>query len=439
MPQTHPLVVPDWLVTTYQLDLALSYSTNWGFEHHDVAFSAAGEMYALSTIWRGWRGAGIANDPTPFDAELVTRYGPDGMPASTTVLRLPAPDRTPSVVCRSGPDSVCVLPDGNVAVTTPGDSTYLLDSQVGTVLAAYTKPFDRANPDWDAPENYFASRIRVTPGGRLLCTLGEYGVDMYGRPKRNLIALTDAALTAAGKPDVDVIAAAGARRRPTPDHVRPFVRYHGEPLSFDNRPTPSLGECAKQWWPEINWWREPPALRTPTPLADDVFVVPMFAAGFRSGNRGVSFVFALINDQGELTGRLEGLDMHADSPFTGHCYTVAADPQRHRAYHLNRYGLYVWDDGGTLLAKISTDDKPFTTLTSFQLLGYSPGGELVLAHRKQHLLLRVPVRDADGDLGGAVTAALRTYTRERTALKKTFPQTNWHWTYSPGPGHLHHL
>ncbi|MEU9214308.1 hypothetical protein AB0D27_42150 [Streptomyces sp. NPDC048415] len=176
------------------------------------------------------------------------------------------------------------------------------------------------------------------------------------------------------------------------------------------------------------------------PLAEDLVVVPLFARTFRGGSRGQPFVFALVNDQGEMTGRLHGMHEWRDSPFTGFCFTVAADPHRHRAFHLNRYGLFAWNVGGQLRARLDTEAKAFKPLTHFTLTACSPDGHLLLVHNKQHLVLRVPAPDDLGDLASVVETALRTYAKQRTALKKKWAPVNWHWVNSPprtsrnGPG-----
>ncbi len=166
----------------------------------------------------------------------------------------------------------------------------------------------------------------------------------------------------------------------------------------------------------------------PAALGDDLFVVPVFGKIYRSSNRGQEFSFALVDDQGVLRGRLGGLHLREDSPFTGFDFTVVADPHRARAFHLNRYGLYAWSADGVLRARISTGDKPFKPLNHFALLECTPAGELLLAHSKQHLLLRVPVPQDLDSLAAAVEAALKGYGRERTALKKQYAPVNWLWS-----------
>lgn len=125
-----------------------------------------------------------------------------------------------------------------------------------------------------------------------------------------------------------------------------------------------------------------------------------------------------------------GLHLREDSPFTGFDFTVVADPYRARAFHLNRYGLYAWSADGVLRARMSTAEKPFKSLVRFVLLECAPAGELLLAHRKQNVLLRVPVPQDLDDLAVVVDAVLKGYGRERTALKKQCAPVNWLWSDS---------
>ncbi|WP_395292409.1 hypothetical protein ACF9IK_01485 [Kitasatospora hibisci] len=86
---------------------------------------------------------------------------------------------------------------------------------------------------------------------------------------------------------------------------------------------------------------------------------PRLGKIYRSSNRGQQFSFALLDDHGTLRGRLGGLHLREDSPFTRFDFTVVADPHRARAFHLNRYGLYAWSADGELRARMPTADKPF--------------------------------------------------------------------------------
>ncbi|MFI2372101.1 ATP-binding protein [Streptomyces sp. NPDC018833] len=86
--------------------------------------------------------------------------------------------------------------------------------------------------------------------------------------------------------------------------------------------------------------------------------------GHGANPRGQPFVFALVNDQGEMTGRLHGLHEWRDSPFTDFCFNLAGDPHRGHALHLNRYGLYAWNKTGVLRAKLDAETKTFKALTT---------------------------------------------------------------------------
>ncbi|TDD14104.1 hypothetical protein [Nonomuraea diastatica] len=240
--------------------------------------------------------------------------------------------------------------------------------------------------------------------------------------------MTDDALTATSQPMIEALASLD----PEPAHqsevdMRAHVAYQGAPVGLAHRPRPALteqltDEAHSRWdWDASRLWR-------PVPLADDLFVVPVYARTFRGGSRGQPFVFALVNDQGKMTGRLHGMHEWDDSPFTGFCFNLAADPYRGLAFHLNRYGLYAWDKAGILRAKLDTGSKAFKPLTHFTLTACSPAGELLLVHNKQHLILRVPAPDDLTELAAAAEEALHGYTRQRTVLKKQWAPVNWHWT-----------
>ncbi|MEU4343631.1 hypothetical protein AB0H00_20575 [Nocardia sp. NPDC023852] len=279
------------------------------------------------------------------------------------------------------------------------------------------------------PGDPFAGSISVTPSGRLLCVTAEYGVHRYGNSIANIVGVADGALAPGSKPAVRAIASLDHEPAgQTEDDLRPHVQFRGEPVGLKNRPRPSLTELLTPETDRYMW--DQSELGRPAPISDDLFVVPVFARTFRGGSRGQPFVFALVDDQGAMRGRLDGLHLWRDSPFTGFCFSVVADSRRGRAFHLNRHGLYAWNKGGRLQAKLDTETKTFKPLAQFSLTACSPAGELLLVHNKQHLILRVPVPDDLGELGPAVEAAVRTYAKERTALKKQWTPVNWHWVHA---------
>lgn len=82
-------------------------------------------------------------------------------------------------------------------------------------------------------------------------------------------------------------------------------------------------------------------------------------------------------------------------------------PHRARAFNHNNYGMYTCSTDGVLRARMSTAENPFKPLIHFALLEYTPAGEPLLAHRKQHLLLRVPVPQNLDDLAMSVGTTLK--------------------------------
>ncbi|WP_030295895.1 hypothetical protein [Streptomyces katrae] len=430
MVHTFPMTLPASLVEAHRVDLASKPSDGWRFAVFDVATAASGDTYVLGGARRYRTPAQPPQDPAErnFTYGMVTRHAPDGTPVDTALFAQPHPDGSPSAIPEAGDMTLAVLPDGQVALSEKPGSTFLLSADLSRVTESWRMPFGWSVEE-AGPGDPYAVSLSVTPSGRLLAVTSEYGLSNWAGAHANIVAVSEpgSALAPGAKPPLNAIASLDDRTdRQTDADLRPYVRYQGAPVGGANRPSPSLTElvssCTRRPYEYRDCW-----LGRPAPLGDELFVVPVFSRIYRSGNRGGEFTFALLDDQGRLTGRLEGLDLYKDSPFTGFCFTVAGDPHRGRAFHLNRYGLYGWTSDGQMRARTSTEDEPFKALTHFALMGCAPAGELLLVHRKQNLLLRVPVPEDLGDLPAALEDALRTYGTQRTALKKRFTPVNWHW------------
>ncbi|WEB44792.1 hypothetical protein MOV08_39615 [Streptomyces yunnanensis] len=438
MIQTIPLALPDSLVDLHRIDLSALYSTGWGVRAHDLAGAANGDVYALFGVnrYRSYGTAGDRSDPAHanFRYRVINRYSPDGEVLASAVWD-PAPvDGAASAVAEGGDMTLCVLPDGVLAVSACPDNTTLIAPDLSRVIATYRSHDQRPFKEYE-PGDAYASSLGVTPSGRLLCSVSEYGVWRYGSPLTNIVGVADGALTAASRPQITAIASLDPEpARHSEVDLRPHVAYQGTPIGLANRPRPALTELVAGE-DRLSGWDDS-RLGRPAVMADDLFVVPFFAKTFRGGSRGRPFTFALVTDRGEMTGRLHGLHEWRDSPFTGFCFNVTADARRGHAFHLNRYGLYAWNRAGMLRARLDTESKTFKPLTHFTLHSCSPTGELLLIHNKQHLILRISVPADLTDLAATVEAALRTYARQRTALKKQETPVNWHWTRTAV---LHHL
>ncbi|MGA5564324.1 hypothetical protein ACPCUV_24605 [Streptomyces platensis] len=436
MIQTFPLALPGTLVDLHRIDLTALYSKGWGVEADDVAAAPNGEVYALYRVCRytygvadGEQDPAIAN----FGYRIITRYSADGEVLASALCSLEHAGETASAVVGGNDMTLCVLPDGPLAISACPNNTTLVAPDLSRVVATYDAKDHRPFKEYTRGDA-FATSISVTPSGRLLCTVAEYGVWKYGSVITNIVGVADGALTASSKPVIKALASLDPEpARHSDVDMRAHIAYQGAPVGRANRPRPALTELVAGE-DRLSGWHDS-RLGRPVPLADDLFVVPLYAKTFRGGSRGQPFVFALVNDHGEMTGRLHGMHEWRDSPFTGFCFNLAADPHRGHAFHLNRYGLYAWNKAGVLRAKLDTETKTFKPLTHFTLTACSPAGDLLLVHNKQHLILRVPAPDDLTGLAAAVEEALRTYARQRTALKKQWSPVNWHWTQTSAPVH----
>ncbi|WP_392895390.1 hypothetical protein [Streptomyces sp. LN699] len=428
-----PITAPASLLDVHHLD---PEAGGWGFRVDHAVATAAGDTYVLTGL-RRYRGrpAGSAEPAEQdFGYQLITRHGSDGKPTATAVFGQAVPGGGTSAIPERDATTLAVLPDGAIAISSNPGSTHLLSPDLDEVLASWPMSWGwkREQGLGDDP---FAASIAVTPAGRLLCMTSEYGLSNWAGAHPNIVAVSEPGTTLGPgrKPVLRAIATLDARTDSQSDtDSYAHVRYGDEPVGRGNRPSPSLTEALSELTGTSGslYGYLDAKMTRPAALGDDLFVVPVFGKIYRSTNRGQEFSFALVDDRGVLRGRLGGMHLREDSPFTGFDFTVVADPHRARAFHLNRYGLYAWNADGVLRARMSTAEKPFKPLVHFALLECTPAGELLLAHRKQHLLLRVSVPQDLDDLAPAVEAALKSYGRERTALKKQYAPVNWLWSDS---------
>lgn len=427
------MTLPASLADAHRLDSAAG---GWAPQH--AVATPDGDTYVVSTVWRPGGGTGYPADPAlcELNFRFITRYAPDGTPVATAVFGGPRPDGTPSAIIPDGSgDTLALLPDGTVALALRPGGTHLFSADLSRVLGTFPMPWGYEEREVRAGDP-FAASIAVTPSGRLLCTTSEYGLGWAGAIV-NIVAVSGpgTALAPGSKPALRAIASLHpATDRQTDADRQPHVVFGGAPVGRDNRPSPTLTDLLTDFTGTAGgfYGYEACKMSRPSALGDDLFVVPVFGRTFRSGSRGQEFSFAILDDQGALRGRLEGLHRHDDSPFTGLDFTVAADPHRGRAYHLNRYGLYAWTADGQLRSRTSTSERPFTALKNFELLECTPAGEILLLHRKQCLLLRVPVPQDLDSLPVAVETALKAYGSGRLALKKQYDPVDWCWLDTSG-------
>ncbi|MFI5531827.1 hypothetical protein ACIA8O_25170 [Kitasatospora sp. NPDC051853] len=431
-----PITVPSSLAASLGLDPT---NDEWGQEIRHAVGTEAGDTYVLSGLWRHDRRR-AEDGGQGFVLQLITRHTPDGETAATAVIPYEVPGGTRSVISWGDESRLALLPDGTLVLSSRPGNTHLLAPGLDRLLAGWRmSTYSWTKDEGGLPDDPFAASVAVTPGGRLLCLATETSLENWGVPIANLVAVTDpgAVLAPGHKPVLRALTTLSTSAdRQSEEDARPHVRHGDAPVLRDNRP-PSLLEQLPglAGGTAYDWNRA--FLRRPAPLSDELYVVPVYGRTYRSGSRGQRFAFTLLDDRGTVRGRLDGMDRYQDSPYTGHLFDLTTDPHRGRAFHLNRYGLYAWTADGALRAKLPTTEAPFKALTHFSLLAATPAGELLLAHRKQHLLLRVPAPADLADLPAAVAEALAGLAKGRNAAKRRHAPENWLWSEEAGA--VHHL
>lgn len=440
MPSTHPLTLPRSLL----LPGANAPDGYSAFRHLAADFSPSGDHYLLSHLVQHSAGGTHMSW-----IQLVSRHRPDGTLSACAVLgrRTEHQGRKSSSGVRPYVSDLCVLPNGTLALSSEQNRTFLVDANLTTLLGSWQGEYPSGPYGYELDvaahlETSFATAIRTTPSGRLLCVVSEFmGRSSSGRP--NLLGLSEDAPTPEHRPTIEVFACLHTfeETRPIPSDsedgspLTPYTRHHGTPAGRGNRPSPGIVAAARARWSELGRQVRAktfrPYLEAYAVVADDLFVVPVFD-DWRP-NRHSAYAYTLVDDTGALVGRLDGPGTDDRSPHPGENEAVAADPAHGRIFHLNRSGLYVWSSNGTPLTMLPASDKAYRPLKHLKLLGCGPEGDLLLLRPEHGLLTRVEVPEDLDRLGDAVTAAMTDHTRRRTRLKKQMSPSERLWTHEDVP------
>lgn len=402
MTRVHPVRLPEGFVRDRGVDPANTFT----WRHHAVCTRPYGERYVLSEIgYNPYRYDDADYDKEGTFGHVLARYAPDGKPLAQVFLQWSRPD---SIVGDGGyhPGSLALLPDGRALYSMQNDRAF-----------AFAPGLDSMEEVTAPGVKRWAFRTQLTPSGRALCLLGDNTVALSHEPVgERLPALTAVTALMCERPPAGhaprYCPPTGASGEGTPrtELVRQFETAYGTDLGSPR----------------------PENVRDVVPIDDSTFVVLTVGWHKHAGRRGGDFLFALVNTDGTLLGHLD-LDTYWDSAARGRRYDVVVDQGRRRIFHLNTFGLYVFDDSGARTLYLSTETKEYKPLAHFQLREFDPTGSLVLVHEKQHLVLTVPVPDDLADLPGAVVDALAHFRRERTKLKKEHQPENWYWAASGIP------
>ncbi|MET9712254.1 hypothetical protein ACFW3Z_24680 [Nocardiopsis alba] len=443
MARTLPLTLPGSLLLS-DMDGPGAYS---GVEHVCMDVSPKGDRYLLTRIRQisAGRKEGMC-------AHLISRFRPDGGLAGRLVLHLSrgVGERETLGGLPTTIDDLCVLPDGSLALTAAQGEVFLVDAELRGTIGSWGGDRSTSWDEWDVSAHLrggFATLIRTTPAGRLLCVVPEREAGGMGtRP--NLIGLAEDLLTAEERPTVRIIKAlvvpgdgpfTGKWVADEGSPRLPHTIHDGAPAGPGNRPTPSLltevrdRGCGGVW--SLSPRRADFHYEAYRVLAEDRFVIPLFESP--RPDRWSSYSYALIDDRGTLIGELESPGRGDSSPIPGEHYAVVTDPARGRAYHVNHSGLYMWDADGRLLARLPTTEKAYKGLRHLKPMACAPDGALILIRPEHGLILDIEIPDDPADLGPVVAEALADHNRRRNRLKKEWKPVDWRWVENEAP--LTHL
>ncbi len=391
MTRVFPIRLPGSLVRDRDVDLANKFE----WMHRSVCTGPGGDRYVLSDLAYNYYRYDDTDKREMLAGHVLTRYAADGAPIAQAFLRWSSANAGATYA----PVSLSVLPDGRVLFSMKSNRAYVLDPALTSC--------DEVPDGW-------AFRTRLTPSGRTLCLLGENVVAVSREP------------VGAGLPALTAVTALVLRpqRLSSPLAYCPPADAFGEGV-----PRTELSEqmrAAYPGGPRIEWSHDA------VPIDDKTFVVLTVGWKKRAYQRGRPFMFVLVDADGKLLGHLD-LGIYRDSATRGVRFDVVVDQPRRRVFHLNTFGLYVFDDTGARMAHLSTAEREYKPLAHFQLREFDSTGQMVLVHEKQNLVLTVPVPDDLADLPEAVTDSLALFRKERARLKKAHPPQNWYWTAADTP------
>ena len=380
MTHVQQIHLPGQLVRDREINLANTFE--WG--HLAVCTAPSGERYVLSDLLYNYYRYDKSDPRRPVEGQILTRYDASGavicqvfVPGGTSFWGYPA-------------RSLSLLPDGSVLFSRKDNRAYRFDPALTSATQA-AAPGCPGEPVW-------AFRTRLTPTGRAVCLLGE-----------NVVAVSDEPVRAR-MPSLSAVTAMSVS-----DDVFWLDTAYCPPANAAGEGTPRsvLKQELDEAFPRhrVDW------LHDVVPLDDDIFVV--LAIGWKKGayKRGGHFVFALMDANGKVRGRLD-LDTYRDAAARGIRYDVVVDQRRRRVFHLNTFGLYVFDDTGARIGHLSTGDKAYRPLKDMQLREFDPTGNLVLVHEKKHLMLTIPVPDRLTDLPDVVVDSLDTFRKTALAIRR---------------------
>jgi hypothetical protein len=170
-------------------------------------------------------------------------------------------------------------------------------------------------------ESNFAWKIGFAPDGRLVCLLGDPRTLAYSP---SLVGVSRQPLRPDQRPELRCLTSVEIESfASSTQHTFPYLKGRdGQTIGPSCQPRPTLADQAKQKFAMSLYC---PWVSDLYPLDDSRYFVSAFHKLMRGGTKGCTFLFAILSEEGELIGRLEGIDQWRESPFVGHRYKVVVE------------------------------------------------------------------------------------------------------------------
>ncbi len=428
MPSVQPIFLPRPVVEENRLVLA----NDFGAQPCQFCFGPGGRLYVLSKLFYNYYRYDN-NDSRGFSTWLVNVYGADLAPeriADFSALYEAIKGRGESLDYfdwdRFDP-YLAVTPDALVVLTTRANRAFLFDAALETARGRFAAP-DSGDLQRVYDEG-FAYHSEPTGDGKLLCLVSEPGLrQRWFSP--NLICLSDgSALGPKHRPGLTCFAC--LKDSLSDNATFPYVRLpDGERAGRDSRPAPSLEDQVKRRFEPTLLFN--PWLGQALPLDEKRSLVSLFSQHLRGGSKGLGFVFAIVSTEGEIVGRVEGIDQRAESPYVEHHYRLAVDRKHGRIVYKNKTSCFHFNLEGRRLAQVRLEGKPLRSLAALKLGGCGPDGRIIFHHPDQHFLAVTDPVTTPRELADTLAALAARIAPERNRLKKQYEWTHSRWLH-PGP------
>jgi hypothetical protein len=404
-------------------------------EHPSFSFSPlTGELYVLTLLDVTHEiGLDAVQQTLQYRrALIVSVFGPDLLLRRQAVL-----DGLRAEIDQNAPCSVTltVLPTGKVALFSDTNRTWVYQPGFDERVIAYALDAkNQTSGEALGPilERNFATRATVAADGRLVCQLHGWHPTA---PAGEIVAVSREPVTdLVVRPELDFLLRTKLRLQDgntpyaTETFSVPYLFVAGRPFPAVYPPPAEFIDTHLDWV----WVHEALA------LSDGRF--NLAARRMRSGNSVGGHAILIVDAAGDLQGHVAAVAPQPphgmydlDRTKGGDYYDVAVDRGRKWIVVKTRDALSVSSYDGVELKRVPlTEETGLEGLRDFVLRGGTPGGGVLLLHRKRHTFFEVLLSDQLDELAPRLRDGLASFETAVKPLQKRYPNAKF-YRINPGP------